>query len=63
MFEHITSFRKKLKLLKGQLSIPVLAHFPCLKIQREEGKDINYLKFSTMTDKLAAAFDDRFQDF
>ena len=55
MFEHITSFQKKLKLFKGQLSLPVLAHFPCLKSQCEEGKDINYLKYSTMTDKLAAA--------
>ena len=63
MFEHITSFQKKLKLFKRQLNIPVLAHFPCLKSQREEGRDINYLKYSTMTDKLAAAFDDRFQDF
>ena len=52
-----------MKLLKGQLSIPVFVHFPCLKSQREEGKDINYLKYSTMTDKVAAAFDDRFQDF
>ena len=63
MFEYITSFQKKLKLFKEQLSIPVLAHFPCLKSQREEDKDINNLKYSTMTDKLAAAFDDRFQDF
>ena len=63
MFEHITSFQKKLKLFKGQLSISVLAHFPCLKSQSEEGKNINYLKYSTMTDKLAAPFDDRFQDF
>ena len=37
MLEHITSFQKKLKLFKGQLSIPALAHFPCLKSQREEG--------------------------
>ena len=63
MFEHITSFQKKLELFKGQLGISVLTHFPCLKSQHHEGKEINYLKYSTMIEKLAAAFDDRFQDF
>ena len=45
------------------MSVPVLTHFPCLKNQHYEGKDINYLKYSTMIADLAAAFDVRFLDF
>ena len=63
MFEHITSFQRKMVLFKGQFSNSVLTHFPCLKIQQDEGQDINYQKYGTMIEKLSAVFDARFLDF
>jgi len=41
MYEHITSFQKKLNLFDGQFSNSVLTHFSCLKSRKEEGVDIN----------------------
>ena len=42
MLEHIISFQKKLNRFKGQLSKFMLTHFPCLKIQNDEGRNKNY---------------------
>ena len=63
MFENITSFQRKLVLVKGQFSNSVLTHFPCLKMHQDEGQDINYQKYGTMIEKLPAVFDARFLDF
>ena len=63
MFEHITSFQRKLVLFKDQFSNSVFTHFPCLKMQDDEGQDINYQKYGTMIEKLSAVFDARFLDF
>ena len=63
MFEHIISFQKKLNLFKGQLSKFMLTHFPCLKIQNDEGQNIYYQKYQLMIDKLSVAFDACFLDF
>ena len=45
IFHHIISFQKKLDLFKGQLSKFMLTHFPCLKIQNDERRNINYQKY------------------
>ena len=63
MFEHITSFQKKLDLFDGRFSNSVLTHFPCLKSRKEEGLVINYERYSTMIKKWCAVFGDRFSDF
>ena len=63
MFEHITSFQRKLVLFKDQFSNSVLTHFSCLKMQHDEGQDINYQKYGTVIEKLSAVFDARFLDF
>ena len=63
MFEHITSFQRKLVLFKDQFSNSVLTHFSCLKMQHDEGQDINYQKYGTMIEKLSAVFDAHFLDF
>ena len=63
MFEHITTFQRKLVLFKDQFSNSVLTHFPCLKMQHDEGQDINYQKYGTMIEKLSAVFVARFLNF
>ena len=63
MFEHITSFQRKLVLFKDRFNNSMLTHFPCLKMQHDEGQDINYQKYSTMIEKLSAVFDAHFLDF
>ena len=60
IFEHIISFQKKLELFKGQLNMSIVTHFPCLKIQYHGDHDINYQKYSTVTDKLSVVLDARF---
>ena len=63
MLEHIISFQKKMDCFKGQLSKFLFTHFPCLKIQNDEGRNKNYQKYQLMIDKLSIAFDARFWDF
>jgi len=63
MFEHITSFQKKLDLFDGQFSNSVLTHFPCLKSRKAEEAVINCEKYGTMIKKLCAVFGYCFSDF
>ena len=48
MLEHIITFQKKLDCFKGQLSKFLLIHFPCLKIQNDEGRNKNHQKYQLM---------------
>ena len=63
IFEHMISFQKKLDLFEGQLSKFMLTHFPCLKIQNNEGRNINYQKYQLIIDKFSVAFDACLLDF
>ena len=63
MFEHITSFQRKLVLFKDQFSNSMLTYFPCLKMQHDEGQDFNYQKYGTMIEKFSAVFVARFLNF
>ena len=58
ILEHIASFQTKLELFKVQfsMSVPFHTHFPFLKNQLHENKNITYQKYGIMTDNLAAVF-------
>ena len=56
MYEHISSFEKKLQLFKTQLNRITLTHFPTLALRKAELADFDGSKYAENVDKLCTEF-------
>ncbi len=63
LFCDVKAFQSKLRLWKAQLDTGNFDHFPCLKCLKEDGVDLDGVKYSSEVDKLKKEFDSRFKEF
>lgn len=61
MYAHVCAFTQKLQLLKTQMSLKKVVHFPTLFTRSAE--TVNHAKYSELLTRLLDAFTERFRDF